>query len=129
MEESSSAGGIPVLMGKMEVLASDTNEVKAALALQAVNIEAWVKSLNSDDIKKLSEIAEKHILHGASDTAIRAYADFINEVKALEDRVFQSCFVNMFLGLKKSAFQSSFGILFWVVFSCFPKSLWKIVFF
>jgi hypothetical protein len=105
-DEFSSKGNIPPRFGKIDILTTDIEAVKNALSLNDVKVEAWVESLSKEDLLALEETVDKYALKGGCDTAIRSYAEFIAEMKALKDMVINFIFVLFHNPLvKQNAFQ------------------------
>ncbi len=56
----------------------------AAIAVSDIQVEAWIAALPADRMAQLAKDVDKFDSRGSSDTAIRAYAELIQEMELLK---------------------------------------------
>ena len=76
---------IPVIVGSVELLDSDIQSVRTALRVNSFDIDAWLGGLNGEKLRNLDNAADKYVNTGGTDTAIRAFAEKLPELEALQD--------------------------------------------
>ena len=82
---ASSSDVIPKFLGTPELKDSDPIEVREMLEFTAINIDAWLASLPLKQITGLVGTVDKYESSGLSDTSIKAFGDFINEMGNLKE--------------------------------------------
>jgi hypothetical protein len=81
---SSSSEPIPTFLGRPEVNENDKPEVRAMFGLDVINIEALLGSMSQEKINELAQVVEKYENSGLSDTSVKAFSEFIQEMEQLK---------------------------------------------
>ena len=84
---SAEPAAIPTIMGRVAVDPDDLDEVKAALELTTVGIEAWIVGMSDDQLMAMDALVDKYHTIGGSDTAVRAFADLLPEIIGLQGHI------------------------------------------
>ena len=79
---------IPTLIGLPAVMDTDSNEIRAMLSKDHINIDGMISGLTEAQLVALDGIVDKYEKTLGSDTAIKSYADFDAELKQIQDRAF-----------------------------------------
>ena len=53
--------------------------------LTSINIESWLSSLSSDKLNDLANAVDKYENLGLSDTVLKSYSNFVQEMEKLKD--------------------------------------------
>eukprot|EP00930_Biecheleria_cincta_P049472 TRINITY_DN3466_c0_g1_i2.p1 TRINITY_DN3466_c0_g1~~TRINITY_DN3466_c0_g1_i2.p1 ORF type:complete len:253 (+),score=52.88 TRINITY_DN3466_c0_g1_i2:65-823(+) len=85
--DSAATGSISNVVGTISLLATDTPAVTAALAFDSLDISSWVATMDVNKLAQLDKAVDKYSNTGASDTAIKAFAEFLPVLQSLQAEV------------------------------------------